>query len=352
MDRTELMELLTPEGLRLLDRVTEADATGDVVGAVSRLRAEGHPPRLVSAVLTQARLRRKASAKFGEFATRMLFTQAGLEQATRLRVASIHAGRFERAGVRSVADLGCGIGGDALALAGLGLRVTAVERDEVTAAIASYNLAPFETAQVVHADAEAVDLGAVEAVYLDPARRTPGHANTSRLARSADYTPPLPFAWRLAASKPVGVKLGPGFDRGEIPDDCEAQWVSVDGDVVELGLWFGAVAKAGIRRSALVIDDTGTHELAADADAEDAGARPLGAYLYEPDGAVIRARLIGTVARDLGAGMLSDGIAYLTGDDDVFSPFATRFRVIERLPLDERVIKRRLRELGIGTLEV
>jgi hypothetical protein len=82
--------------------------------------------------------------------------------------------------------------------------------------------------------------------------------------------------------------------------------------------------------------------------------RELGQYLYEPDGAVIRARLIGDVARSLGSetGLVSDGIAYLTGDDDVFSPFATRFRVIEKLPLDERTIKRRLRDLGIGTLEV
>ena len=47
----------------------------------------------------------------------MLFTEAGLEQATRLKVAALHAGRFARAGVEHVADLGCGIGGDALALA-------------------------------------------------------------------------------------------------------------------------------------------------------------------------------------------------------------------------------------------
>ena len=38
----------------------------------------------------------------------------------------------------SVADLGCGIGGDALGLAGLGIRVHAVDADEVTAAIAAF----------------------------------------------------------------------------------------------------------------------------------------------------------------------------------------------------------------------
>ena len=48
-----------------------------------------------------------------------------------------------------VADLGCGIGGDALGFAALGMRVEAVDADEVTAAIAAYNLAPFGDAVTV-----------------------------------------------------------------------------------------------------------------------------------------------------------------------------------------------------------
>ena len=86
------------------------------------------PPALVAAVLSQSKLRARARAKFGEFASRMLFTEAGLEQATRLQVAALHAGRFARAGIGHVADLGCGIGGDALAMAAIDLEVTAVER--------------------------------------------------------------------------------------------------------------------------------------------------------------------------------------------------------------------------------
>lgn len=352
MERAELVELLTPEGLRLLDELSGADAPGDVVAAVSRLRAAGHSPSLVATALTQARLRAKARPKFGDFASRMLFTEAGLEQATRLRVAALHAGRFAAAGLTRVADLGCGIGGDAMAMAALDLQVTAVEVDEVTATVASYNLAPFETARVVHASAEDVDLTDVDALYVDPARRTAGHANTARLTRYADYTPSLDFVFGAAAQRPTGVKLGPGFDRDLIPDDAEAQWVSVDGQVVELGLWFGSLARDGIRRSALVLDADGGHELHAGADSADAEVGPLGRYLWEPDGAVIRARLIGDVARALGAHMVSDGIAYLTGDEHASSPFAAGFRILERFPLDERTLKKELRSRGIGTLEV
>ena len=44
MERAELVELLTPDGLRLLDEVSGMDTTPDVVSAVSRLRAAGHSP--------------------------------------------------------------------------------------------------------------------------------------------------------------------------------------------------------------------------------------------------------------------------------------------------------------------
>ncbi|GGE82594.1 class I SAM-dependent methyltransferase [Mycetocola zhadangensis] len=352
MERAELVELLTPEGLTLIDSVSETDATANVVGVVSRLRADGHSPSLVAGVLTQARLRRKAVPKFGEFASRMLFTEAGLEQATRLRVAALHAGRFGAAGLSRVADLGCGIGGDAMAMAAMDLDVTAVDADEVTATVASYNLAPFPTAEVRHARAEDVDTSAFDGLYFDPARRTSGHTNTTRLTRPEDYSPSLDVVFHRAETMPVGVKLGPGFDRSLIPADCEAQWVSVDGQVVELGLWFGALARPGVRRSALVIDVDGTHELAAAQDSDDVDVQPLGEYLYEPDGAVIRARLIGDVARSLNAGMLSPGIAYLTGNEHVHTPFASAFRVLERFPLDERTLKRELAQREIGTLEV
>ena len=181
-----------------------------------------------------------------------------------------------RAGLRRIVDLGCGIGGDAMAMAALGLEVTAVEIDEVTATVASYNLAPFENAGVVHAAAEDTDLTPFDALYVDPARRTAGHANTSRLTQYSDYTPSLDVVFAAAAAKPAGVKLGPGFDRDLIPDDAEAQWVSVDGQVVELGLWFGALARDGIRRSALVLDETGNHELHAGADSPDVEVGPLG----------------------------------------------------------------------------
>jgi SAM-dependent methyltransferase len=348
MDAAELAELLTPEGLRLLDSLPPYETTTDVVRLVSELRGAGHSPGLVAAVLTQSKLRRRAQAKFGPFADRMLFTEAGLEQATRLSVAARHAERFRGAGANRVADLGCGIGADSLAMAALDLEVTAVERDEPTAAIAAYNLAPWSAVTVHHADAETTSLDGVDGAWLDPARRN----EKGRLHDPADWSPSLDFAFGLAERMPVGVKLGPGVDRDVIPAEAEAQWVSVDRDVVELGVWFGPAARPGIRRAALVVGAHGVAELTAGGDSADVEVGTLGEYLYEPDGAVIRARLIGDLARELDGRMVSDEIAYITSDRAVETPFAACFRIIEQLPLDERRLKRELQVRGIGRVEI
>lgn len=350
--------LLTAEGADRLDAVAAAvDAGESLDRAGARLRAEGVPADEVSAALTQHELRRRARAKFGDAAERMLFTPAGLEQATRAPVAALHARRFAEAGCRSVADLGCGLGAESLALQAAGIEPRPVEIDPFTAAIAEHNLARAGRGPAVAVgDAEEFPLDGVDGAFLDPARRTAGHRDTRRLSSPDAYSPSLGFAFDLGDRMPTGVKLGPGFERELIPEPAEAQWVSVDGQLVETGLWFGRVARPGVRRAALVLRSGGAdakgHELTAPADAPDAETRGLGEFVYEPDGAVIRARLIGLLAERLGAGMVGDGIAYLTADTLVETPFASAFRVVEELPAGEKQLRRALAERGIGRLEI
>lgn len=349
MDASELRELLTPEALELLDSLEPSTTTGDAVALVSRLRREGHPPARVAAVLTQYRLRRRAVSKFGPFAERMLFTQSGLEQASRLRVAALHAGRFSAAGLTRVADLGCGIGGDAMALAALDLSVTAVERDEVTAAIASFNLAPWPAAVVVHGDALKQSLDEFDGLWLDPARRE----GVTKLTSPDDWSPSLNESLALARRLPTGIKLAPGMPRDLIPDDVEAQWVSIDGDVVELVLWSEVLARPGVGRAALVLrGDEPPAELRATSDSVDVDGGDLGEYLHEPDGSVIRARLIGDLAREVQGRMIDSTIAYITADQLTPTPFSRAFRIRERFPLDVKVLARELAAREIGVLEI
>lgn len=364
----EIASVATPPGWECLfasdamDRlaaIENAVAEGETSIALgSRLRTDGTSGDEVAALLTQVDLRRKARAKFGDASSRMLFTQAGLEQASRAIATRLHAQRFKHAGCKSVVDLGCGIGSESMAFASAGLDVLAVELDPFTARIAEHNLSTlnpdgcFADTRVVVGDAQEIPLDGIDGAFLDPARRTAGHRNTKRLANPDDYSPSLNFAFGLSEQSPTGVKLGPGLDRELLPNNAEAQWVSIDGQVIETGIWFGPLARPGITRSALLLRGSESHELSAAADYEDALIRPLGEYLYEPDGAIIRARLIGLLAEQLGAGMVSEGIAYLTSDSLVSSPFVQAFRIIEQLPSSEKQLKRALAARGIGTLEI
>lgn len=350
-----LAPVLTPEGWELLNSLgpySEADS----LRLNEQLRAAGHSPDVVTAALTQSRLRAKAQSKFGPFAARMLFTPAGLEQATRLNVAARHAQRYVTAGLQKVADLGCGIGADSMALATLDRDVTAVELDETTAAAATMNLLPWSNATVLNADARTVDLSTYDGVWLDPARRTTSTSGTKRLFDPEAFSPPLSFVENLADSgMPVGVKLGPGIPHEAIPQGCEAQWVSVDGDVAEVVLWFNSLRRENVRRSALLIGADGATELTSSTDFPQDDDVPLGSvegYLYEPDGAVIRTGLVADVARQLNGHLLDPNIAYICAPHLVETPFARAYRVLEVIPYNVRTLKSWVKANEIGVLDI
>jgi hypothetical protein len=356
MERQDFVALLSPEGQALLAKIGPLDAKADVLKLVSSLRAEGHDPALVAAVLTQAKLRRRAAAKFGPFADRMIFTEPGLEQASRLSVAALHANRFRQAGIHQVADLGCGIGAESMAMASLDIDVKAFEIDEVTAAVATYNLAPFENAFVEQADVTTLDLTKFGGLFFDPARRELGGPSRERATRKfepAAYSPTFDFVVEAAAKKPTGVKFGPGHPHEGIPDEAEAQWVSVDGDLVELSLWFGEVARPKIKRAALLIAKDGKHEITSHSSArKDAPIGELGSYLYEPDNSIVRSHLIGELADQIDARLFAPEIAYLTNDLQIESPWLKGYRVLDNLVFDRKKLKAYLRERNIGTLEI
>ena len=361
MDLEGISALLTEQGWALLESLppyeeTEAMALGE------RLRAAGNPPALVAAALTQSRLRAAAGAKFGPFAAGMLFTPTGLEQATRLPVAARHAQRFASAGVERVADLGCGIGSDSMALATFDREVLAVERDELTAAVATMNLRHWPEASVRCEDATATDLTGIGGAFVDPARRRmDGSGSGKRLLDPREGAPPLSFVLDLAARLPaVGLKTAPGIPHHLVPEGAEAQWISVGGDLVEAGLWFGLLARDGVRRAALVLPaeaGDGASDAVRAAEVTDAGmpeadVGPVGQVLYEPDAAVIRAGLVGQVAAAVSGRLLDRTIAYVTGDRLVRTPLATAYAVEDVFPFQLKSLRTWLRDRGVGRLTI
>ncbi|MEV4330275.1 class I SAM-dependent methyltransferase [Streptomyces sp. NPDC049597] len=339
------LALRTEEGAALLASLASYDPA-DELAVATRLRRE-HPAELVSAALGQARLRQRAAAKFGaEDAGRMFFTPNGVEQSTRRPVAAHRAERFAALGVRSVADLCSGIGGDALALARAGISVLAVDKDPLTAEAARANAEALGLADLVEvrcADVTDIDTSAYDAVFVDPARR----GGRGRIFDPEAYSPPLSWAIAAARTRPhAALKIAPGIPHEAVPGDAEAEWISDGGDVKEAVLWFGTDPGA-VRATLLPGPRTLTGR-----GLQDPAVRAVGRYLYEPDGAAIRAHLVAEVAEDVSGGLIDETIAYITSDELHPTPYATAYEITDTLPFNVKKLKALLREREVGVLTV
>ncbi len=339
--------LVGPEGGRLLATLPAYDEDG-ALAAAEQARRAGFDAALVAAALTQQRLRQRAHGKLGDAAGRMWFTPVGLEQATRSSVADLRGRRYARLGAGLVADLCCGVGGDLGALAAAASRVVAVDRDPLTAEVARANAHAVglgDRVEVRCADVLEVDLGGVDAVFIDPARR----GARGRTFDPEWYSPPYGVVLGLAAQvAATGAKLAPGIPHAVLPADAEAEWVSDGGDVVECALWRGPLS-TGVRRRATLLPSGAT--VTGDG-ARRAPVGPVGRYLYEPDGAVIRAGLIAEVADEVAGSLVDPTIAYLTTDRLVRTPFATAYEVREVLPFGLKRLREVLRQRDVGRLTV
>jgi len=350
-----LDELLAPAGARLLAEADAALAAGDEFGAGARLRAAGHSGELVAAAFTQAELRRRAAGAFTR-AAEMLFTRPGLEQSTSEALAQHRAARF--AGAGRVADLCTGIGGDLAAFAVAGHPLVAVDRDPAHLRIAVHNArryAPDSEIDARCADVREVDLTGVDAVYVDPARRS----GSRRLAAGA-CEPPLDWCFALAERVPaVGVKAAPGLPTELVPPRWEVEFVADGRNLKEAVLYSPALA-TGPSRRATVLPAGGASPgqvatLAGEPDADEGPDRPLGepgSYLYDPSPAVTRAGLVGALGRRLDAWQIDPLIAFLTADRAVETPFARLLRIEASLPFDVRRLATLLRGMGISALDL
>ena len=365
MDLDLLRRLTTGEGWGLLQALPPYEP-GSELSLQQRLRDAGFEPDLVAAAVNQTRLRAKAVAKFGSFAQGMVLTSDGLEQATRLEVAARHAERFRAAGIHTIHDLGCGIGADAMAMAGLDLRVRAIDADEVTAAVAAVNLRHWPDSTATQGLAEEFTPPAGEGArgvgaWLDPARRTPGVADVSGRTRRVFRLDAISPSWEqvqeVARALPAtGAKLSPAFPHAALPAGGEAQWTSWDGEVLECVVWWGPLVRQS-GRTAAVLGRGGVQavvtEPQADPDPEPLSSlAELGPWLYEPDRAVLRAGLVGAVTAATGGAELDAGVGYVCAPGPHDLPFARRYAVLEAMPFNVKALRAWLRDHGIDRLTV
>jgi predicted RNA methylase len=363
MDLATFNWLLTDAGQALLAEAMAADlSAGARLQELERLRRRTTPER-AAAAYEIAVLRQRAAAKFAR-ASAMYFTREALEQASGEIIAAYRSERYRTCA--QIADLACGIGGDALALAHVG-HVTAVDRDPLRLAMAAANARACGVAEritLLQADLERELPPRVDALFFDPARRR----GARRVFALDAYSPPVTLVRRWRQATPaIGVKVAPGVGDDELATlgDLEAEFISLDGELKEAVLWFGSLASPG-RRATLLLSKPPTaippdaayraaHCLSLHSALGPSQPPALSAparYLYEPDPSIIRAHLVDVLAAHLDAAQLDRAIAYLTGDRLVATPLARCWRVIEWLPFNLKRLRARLRALDVGKVTV
>jgi hypothetical protein len=194
------------------------------------------------------------------------------------------------------------------------------------------------------ADVTAVDTTPFDVAYADPARRTA----RGRVFDVDAWSPSWQFVEALL-QRDSCVKAAPGIPHELVPEGVEAEWVSDQGEVKEAALWSGRLATVG--RRATVIARRGLATLTEE-DPSTTETGPVGGFLYEPDGAVIRAGLVGAVAAGVQGRLVDAHIAYVTADAAFRTPFARAYRVVEELPYREKQLRAALRERRIGRLAI
>ena len=310
-------------------------SAGGRLAAAEAVRAAAGPD-LGPLALEQALLRVRARAKHPR-GDALWWTGEALEQATSYEVAAHRARRFDR----PVLDLCCSVGGDLLALPD---GSTGVDLDEARLLLAAENARVLgRRVHLVRADV--TTLRPRGDVFVDPARRSGGR----RVFDPRAYAPPLDvvLGWRHGA-RSLGAKVAPGVDWGLVPPDVEGEVVSLRGEVKEAVLWAGE-ARRGSARSATLLP---AGAVLTDDPVPAPQVRAPGAWLLEPDGAVVRAQLVAQAAHAVGGGLLDATIAYVTADARVPTPYGTWYEVLEVLPFGLKRLREVLRARDVGPLVV
>ena len=402
------------EALAAADELYPLDS--DTLSAVTSLRSRGFSPEESAQIISLAQARTRARAKFGERARILMLTQEAAEQATRPMIAHYRAQRLRPVagtvadlgcGIASdsavyAADRGAVV---AVELDPLTASFAAKNLEFCPQArVYSGDVTDYVHGELLDAAGKPVGI-----VWMDPARRElrgAKKAQTERLFDPEAFSPPFSFVLNLARTGvPMGVKLGPGFPHEGIPSPAdiasdanpnprvEAEWIQSEGSLAELVLWFNALAQEDVARTATSVRELpaeeaglgespeeilgespneGTNETRSllppyeavsfhspltAAEAEQSVEVPVslpqpGEYLLEPAPAIVRSHLVAEFAQSIGAHLLDEHLAYLCSAEPVEHPLVACYEVLEEISLQEKQLKRWVREQGFTALTI
>ena len=287
-----------------------------------------------------------------------------------------------------VHDLCCGMGGDSFYLPA-SLQLTGVDLDENRLAMYRHNLQAFgKAAETICADVRSIE-GAdngMRADYftIDPARRAIEGENQRDLR---NLTPTLEEVVEISRHYKGGMaKLPPGYPPAEIPDGTEILYLGGHSDCRECLVLFGALAKhpdtvravivgkAGETlaewtrrrdRSLETLDDDLQEKLDRNDSLEgkdrtyrtatsrsDLPLGEIGKFIAEPAPVLIRSHLFNAaaLAHDPEAHLISEGIAYVTGESPLPAPGFASYEVLAHTEIATGAVRNMLKEHDIGKI--
>jgi len=374
MDLEAVSFLLSEAGREALDELTQtAIGPANELKLISSLRKRFDMASTAALIeAAQARQRAAQQHKYTN-ASQMFFTRDGLEQSSGEAIANYRTKRFvdTMPAAAKIADLCCGIGGDTIALArhfdvtGFDLDQTRLQlaranaqvcgvQDKLTVKLANVTSFDGLAECTVNGKSSGGQSTTVkyDGVFFDPGRRD---KSGKRIYDPERYSPPLSTIrnW-LGKVSGTAIKVSPGIDYEQLRAaglDFEVEIISQAGEVKEAVLWLGAFKSPDIARRATLLGDN-TISLNDKHGIPDLPVTAPRSYIHEPDGAIIRAGLVGLLGEPLAATKIDPDIAYLTGDKPSTDTRARSFAVLDSMPFNLKKLKARLQQLKCGRVVV
>ncbi len=307
-------------------------------------------------IMEQSQLRIRARVKF-TLADQMFLTRRGLEQATGENLARYKAARF--AGLSTVVDVCCGIGGDLIPLIGRSAAQSTIGIDShpLTTLFARHNaglidVLPNQSVQVSQIEFEKFDFSDCDGIHCDPDRRV-----TERTVVGARFSPPLGEVFRrIGARKNLAVKVAPATPiSADVPVEVQREWIGDRRECKQQIIWHGSHFSSPGFRTATYIEADSVHQLSISE--EDLGitieiSNRIQRYLYEPHPSVLAAGLTNALAVQSNTMRMAVDVDYLTSTQPIEHPLLTRFEVVELFSMDLRRTVEFLKKREIGSVEI
>src|SRR5574341_492122 len=227
-----------------------------------------------------------------KFTKPVVSNKEGMQLATPEVVAAYIAKRLK---TDTIADLGCGIGGQVIFFAKECKKVYAVERNPEKLDYARRNCELYGVKNVVFILGDALSestktkISDADIIFSDPARPL------SEKERSlTNLEPPVTEILRLYSdiTQEFAFHAPPQMPPSRITIDCEREYLSLNGQLNRLTLYLGALKR--YERSVVVLP--GEASLCS-SDAPMIRTGELRKYIYEPEPSVVKAELLNELAK-------------------------------------------------------